>query len=122
MIFAHQNEAGEILSYSGRDVRFDEKWQKWINDGRPQKSKPNKHRYVKGYHRLELYGQQADRLDDRRLKEFLSRYGVVIVEGKRTSSAWTVCTFLPSVSVPTRQLTNSSPRLNVSHAPRHRAG
>ena len=83
VIFAHQNEAGEILSYSGRDVRFDEKWQKWINDGRPQKSKPNKHRYVKGYHRgLELYGQQADRLDDRRLKEFLGRYGVVIVEGQ----------------------------------------
>ncbi len=83
VIYAHQNEESEILSYSGRDVRFDEKWQKWTRDGRPEKGKPNKHRYVKGYHKgLELYGQQANRLEDRRLKESLGKLGLVIVEGQ----------------------------------------
>lgn len=83
VIYAHENDDGEILSYSGRDVRFDEKWQKWIKAGRPNDKKPNKHRYVKGYHKgLELYGQQADRLEDRRLKESLGKLGLVIVEGQ----------------------------------------
>ena len=83
IIYAHEDEAGEIFSYSGRDVNFESKWQKWISDGKPEKQKPNKHRYVKGYHRgLELYGQQADRLKDRRLKEFLGKHGLVVVEGQ----------------------------------------
>ena len=37
---------------------------------------------MKGYHKgLELYGQAADRLQNRRLKESLGRIGLVIVEG-----------------------------------------
>ncbi|MEZ6148426.1 MAG: toprim domain-containing protein, partial [Planctomycetaceae bacterium] len=83
VIYAHENEEGEILSYSGRDVRFDEKWDKWIRDGRPDDKKPSKHRYVKGYHKgLELYGHLANRLQDRRLKESLGKHGLVIVEGQ----------------------------------------
>ncbi|MCA9076552.1 MAG: toprim domain-containing protein [Planctomycetaceae bacterium] len=83
VIYAHENEAGEILSYSGRDVRFDEKWQNWIRDGRPERKKPNKHRYVKGYHKgLQLYGEQANRLLDRKLKESLGQLGLVLVEGQ----------------------------------------
>ncbi len=83
VIYAHEDEAGEILSYSGRDVRFDEKWQQWIKDGRPERKKPNKHRYVKGYHKgLQLYGEQANRLQDRRLKESLGQLGLVVVEGQ----------------------------------------
>ncbi|MCA9076544.1 MAG: toprim domain-containing protein [Planctomycetaceae bacterium] len=83
VIYAHENEDGEVLSYSGRDVRFDEKWDKWIKDGRPDDKKPCKHRYVKGYHKgLELYGQQANRLEDRRLKESLGRLGLIVVEGQ----------------------------------------
>ncbi len=83
VIYAHENDEGEILSYSGRDVRFDEKWQQWIADGRPEKKKPNKHRYVKGYHKgQQLYGEQADRLQDRKLKESLGQIGLVVVEGQ----------------------------------------
>jgi hypothetical protein len=72
IVYAHTDETGEILTYSARDPLFDEKWAAWIRDGRPEKSKPMKHRYVKGYHRgLELFGQSAERLQDRRLKESL---------------------------------------------------
>ena len=82
IVYAHANERGEILTYSARDPAFAEKWNDWIRDGRPEKSRPSKHRYVKGFHRgLELYGQAAERLADRRLKESLGRIGLVVVEG-----------------------------------------
>jgi 5S rRNA maturation endonuclease (ribonuclease M5) len=82
IVYAHTNEAGDILSYSGRDPTFADKWNEWVRAGRPEKSRPMKHRYVKGYHKgLELYGQSADRLQDRRLRDSLSRIGLVIVEG-----------------------------------------
>jgi len=83
IIYAHENAAGEILSYSGRDVQFEKKYRDWLANGQPEQQRPHKHRYVKGYHRgLELYGQQAYRLQDRRLKESLGRHGLVVVEGQ----------------------------------------
>ncbi len=82
IVYAHTNEAGDILSYSGRDPAFADKWNEWLRAGRPEKTRPMKHRYVKGYHKgLELYGQSADRLQDRRLKESLGRIGLTVVEG-----------------------------------------
>jgi len=82
IVYAHQNEAGEILTYSARDPGFEAKWHQWIQDGRPESQKPLKHRYVKGYHRgLELYGQSADRLQNRQLKESLGHQGLIVVEG-----------------------------------------
>ncbi len=83
IVYAHQNAAGDILSYSGRDPAFEEKWQKWLRDGRPEKSRPNKHRYVKGFHKgIELYGAVAARLQDRRLKGSLGKQGLFVVEGQ----------------------------------------
>ena len=82
IVYAHTNEAADILSYSGRDPAFADKWNDWVRAGRPEKTRPMKHRYVKGYHKgLELYGQSADRLQDRRLKESLGRIGLTVVEG-----------------------------------------
>jgi 5S rRNA maturation endonuclease (ribonuclease M5) len=82
IVYAHQSVAGEILTYSARDPAFEQKWAQWIRDGRPASERPLKHRYVKGYHRgLELYGQSAERLRNRQLKESLGRVGLVIVEG-----------------------------------------
>ena len=41
-----------------------------------------KTKFVKGYHRgLELYGQHASRLKDRKIEDSLSQHGLVIVEG-----------------------------------------
>lgn len=82
IVYAHQDVAGEIITYSARDPAFEEKWQQWIRDGKPESSKPLKHRYVKGYHRgIELYGQSSTRLEDRRIKESLGRLGLVVCEG-----------------------------------------
>jgi hypothetical protein len=42
----HQlSRSGDVLTYSGRNVGFDEKW---LRDGKPIGTKPLKHKYVKG--------------------------------------------------------------------------
>lgn len=83
IVYAHQDIDGDIISYSGRDAAFEEKWQQWVRDGRPEKKRPNKHRYVKGFHKgIELYGAYSERLQDRTLKESLGKHGLVIVEGQ----------------------------------------
>jgi len=82
LVYTHRNERGEVLSYSGRDLLFEKKWLKWIKDGKPESKKPNKHRYVSGYHKgQELYGGQAARLKEPYVRESLQKYGVVVVEG-----------------------------------------
>ena len=81
-VYTHRNERGDIVSYSGRDLTFEKKWDDWIKSGKPEGKKPGKHRYVTGYHRgLELYGGHATRLQEPWVKESLNRYGLVIVEG-----------------------------------------
>ncbi|MCA8999132.1 MAG: hypothetical protein KDA80_19175 [Planctomycetaceae bacterium] len=83
IVYAHLNEAGDILSYSGRDPDFEKKWERWIADGRPEKKRPNKYRFVKGFHKgIELYRQNHDRLKDRHLKENLGKHGLFVVEGQ----------------------------------------
>lgn len=82
VVYTQRNERGDVISYSGRDVNFEEKWTQWIRDGRPEGRKPAKHRYVSGYHRgLELYGQQVSRLSEPALAESLQQFGLVVVEG-----------------------------------------
>jgi 5S rRNA maturation endonuclease (ribonuclease M5) len=82
VVYAYLDERGEVLSYFGRDPDFERKEAEWIKNGRTEKSKPVKTRFVKGFHRgLELYGQHASRLKDRQIKESLAKHGLVIVEG-----------------------------------------
>lgn len=82
LIYTHQNERSEVLSYSGRDLNFEKKWLKWIKDGKPQGKKPNKHRYVSGYHKgQELYGGQVERIKASHIAESLNKRGVIVVEG-----------------------------------------
>ena len=82
LVYTHRNECGEIVSYSGRDLSFEEKWEKWIRDGRPEGKKPGKHRFVQGFHKgLELYGGHATRLEEEYVRESLAKRGVVVVEG-----------------------------------------
>lgn len=83
LVYTHRNQAGEPISYSGRDPLFEEKHQAWLRQGNADApKKPIKHKYVKGYQRgLELYGQQVDRLNDPRIAESLECYGLIVVEG-----------------------------------------
>jgi len=81
-VYTHRNERGEVISYSGRDLAFETKWQSWLREGRPADKKPGKHRYVSGYHKgQELYGGQASRLQEPYVQESLNKYGLIVVEG-----------------------------------------
>lgn len=81
-VFTHRNLRGDVVSYSGRSLNFDSKWEKWLRDGKPEGKKPAKYKYVAGYHRgLELYGGVATRLNEPDVQESLAKYGLVVVEG-----------------------------------------
>lgn len=81
-VYTHRNTRGDIVSYSGRDLTFEKKWDAWVKAGKPEGKKPNKHRYVSGFHRgAELYGGFASRLQEPHIQESLEKHGLVVVEG-----------------------------------------
>ncbi len=81
-VYTHRNQRGNVVSYSGRDLSFEKKWDQWLRDGKPEGKKPNKHRYVAGYHRgIELYGAIGSRLEEPAIQESLKEIGLVVVEG-----------------------------------------
>ena len=78
----HRNVRGDVVSYSGRDLTFEKKWDQWIKDGKPEGKIPNLHRYVAGYHLgIELFGAMVSRLEEPQLQESLKQNGLVVVEG-----------------------------------------
>ncbi len=80
-IFTHRDEVGHVLSYSGRDLYYEEKRRKWEQAGRPHDAKPIKHKFVKGYHKgQELYGQHKQRLTPE-MAEALAKFGLIVAEG-----------------------------------------
>ena len=82
LVYTHRNEAGDVVSYSGRDLQFESKWDTWQKKGSITDKKPNKHRYVSGYHRgLELYGGFEKRLKTNEAEASLRQRGLIIVEG-----------------------------------------
>lgn len=82
LVYTHRNERDEVVSYSGRDLSFEEKWSKWIRGNRKDDRKPNKHRFVSGFHRgAELYGGHASRIKEPQIESSLQKRGVVVVEG-----------------------------------------
>jgi len=83
LVYTHRNERGEVVSYSGRNLSFEEKFVRWIRDGRPEGKKPAKHRYVSGFHRgVELYGGHATRMEERYVRASLQQHGLVVCEGQ----------------------------------------
>ena len=80
-VYGVQNEQGEPLAWIGRNVRYEDEYEKSVASGRqgrePMKYRfPNQTLFRRG---LELYGQEF--LGDERFSESLRRYGVILVEG-----------------------------------------
>ncbi len=80
-VFGVQNESGEPLAWIGRNVRYDDDYEKWMGGGRagrePMKYRfPNQSLFRRG---LELYGQEF--LRHEQFSESLERYGIILVEG-----------------------------------------
>ena len=79
------SEQGKVLAWVGRDVQYEQKereYQQLSPAERSGKEPPAKHRFPKGFHRgVELFGQQASRLNEPGYREFIACHGLVIVEG-----------------------------------------
>jgi hypothetical protein len=79
------SEQGKVLCWVGRDVQFEQKEKEFLQLSpaeRSGKEPPAKHRFPKGFHRsIELFGQQASRLQEPGYREFITQHGLIIVEG-----------------------------------------
>lgn len=81
VVYPLLSERGEVLTWFGRDPEFETKRRQWIAHNREGRE-PEKFHFVKGFHRgLELFGQQASRLDTPGYRESIRRSGVLVVEG-----------------------------------------
>lgn len=81
IVYPVLSEAGEVLTWFGRDPEHEEKHRKWIAAGR-EGSEPEKFRFVKGFHRgQELFGQDRSRLRETGYREAIEQLGIVVVEG-----------------------------------------
>jgi hypothetical protein len=79
IVYPYLSESGEVLSWFGRNVDFEEQWKAWDAAGRKDRE-PEKFHFVKGFHRgLELWGQHV--LHAEGAEEKLKSIGLPVVEG-----------------------------------------
>lgn len=85
MVYPVLSETGKVLCWVGRDLHYEQKeiaFAAMTPIERAGKEPPAKHRFPKGFHRgSELYGQQASRLNEPGYREFITKHGLIIVEG-----------------------------------------
>lgn len=60
MVYPYISESGELLTWFGRDVEFEEKHNEWVK-AHGQEQEPERYRFVKGFHHIELWGQHRFR-------------------------------------------------------------
>jgi 5S rRNA maturation endonuclease (ribonuclease M5) len=79
------SEDNKLLAWVARDPQFEAKDQAFNAlppEQRAKQTKPAHHRFPADFHRgLELFGQQASRLDEPGVRETISRCGIIVVEG-----------------------------------------
>lgn len=79
IVYAYCNDAGEVLTWFGRDPEYEDKRQKWEAGVRADKE-PEKFHFVKGFHRgIELFG--VHRLREPNRPEQVQKLGLLLVEG-----------------------------------------
>lgn len=79
IVYCYRSEAGEILTWFGRDPEFEDKHKAWSVTDKSERE-PEKFHFVKGFHRgLELFGQH--RLREPEHAEKLKALGLIVVEG-----------------------------------------
>jgi DNA primase len=77
-----ESETGELLAFVGRDPDYESNRVKWTKN--PTGPEPMKHRFpsAKFFRRgLELYGQQARRLEEPGYRDKIAAIGILVVEG-----------------------------------------
>ncbi len=78
VVYGYRSPTGEMLTWFGRNVRYEEQLAKWKASDRSE-PEPIKTRFVKGFHRgLELYGEDIVRGEDVDTFKFT---GLFVTEG-----------------------------------------
>ena len=78
-VYPYLSEAGDVLTWFGRDPEFEDKHKAWEATDRSERE-PEKFHFVKGFHRgLELFGQHSIRAPEH--AEKLKSLGLILVEG-----------------------------------------
>lgn len=79
IVYPIMSEAGDVLTWFGRDPDYDEKHKRWEATDKSERE-PEKFHFVKGFHRgLELFGQHRLRAPE--FAEKLKTLGLIVVEG-----------------------------------------
>jgi 5S rRNA maturation endonuclease (ribonuclease M5) len=85
VIYPVLSEDGKMLAWVARDPQFeakDEAFTALPPEQRAKEKKPAKHRFPVDFHRgLELFGQQAERLNEPDYRETIAACGILVVEG-----------------------------------------
>jgi 5S rRNA maturation endonuclease (ribonuclease M5) len=81
VVYPYLSEAGDVLTWFGRDPSFESKHEEWKAGGR-QEREPDKFHFVKGFHRgVELFGQHAARAKEPGYRDVMREVGLIVVEG-----------------------------------------
>jgi hypothetical protein len=79
IVYPLLSEAGNVLTWFGRDPEYEGKLHEWIMAGK-QGKEPEKYHFVKGFRRgLELFGQH--RLREEEFRQRASETGLLVVPG-----------------------------------------
>jgi hypothetical protein len=106
IVYAYKDEAGNVLTWFGRDPDYEEKQRRWEATDRSV-PEPEKFHFVKGFHRgLELFGQNgSERLRQPDYREKLRKLGLIVVEGPNDVIALD-CFGVPSVGLCSNTVTD----------------
>ena len=81
IVYAYHSPQGELLTWFGRDPRYEQKQAQWKAGDRSE-PEPVKTQFVKGFHRgLELYGEHFVRGHEAAGLQLRPHVGLLIVEG-----------------------------------------
>ena len=79
IVYPWLSDAGEVLTWFGRDPEFEDKHRKWEGAGKAD-PEPQKFHFVKGFHRgIELFGQHVFESPETPAK--VAGVGLLLVEG-----------------------------------------
>ncbi len=87
VVYGYHSPTGELLTWFGRDPRFEQKMTAWRTSDRSD-PEPMKTQFVKGFHRgLELYGEHAVREAAGEGRRSATGAGLMLVEGPNDAIA-----------------------------------
>ena len=105
IVYPLLSEKGDELCWFGRDPQYEDKHKKWEPSAGKADQEPRKFQFPKNFNRgLELFGQQASRLEEPGYRDAIAELGILVVEGPNDVIALDAIG-VPSVGLCSNQIT-----------------